>query len=90
MARTIVESTDDLAGAVVDIGLPDMSGYDVARRVRERLSSAQLKLIALTGFGQPDDVEDAFAAGFDDHFVIHEESNDKFGLFHLKSPCIAL
>lgn len=55
--------------ALVDIGLPDISGYDVARQVREKVPSENLTLIALTGYGQPADVEEAFAAGFDDHLV---------------------
>lgn len=55
--------------ALVDIGLPDASGYDVARRVRERLTKKDLKLIALTGYGQPSDVDEALASGFDDHIV---------------------
>lgn len=55
--------------ALVDIGLPDISGYEVARQVRQKVRSAELTLIALTGFGQPDDVGQAMAAGFDDHIV---------------------
>jgi len=55
--------------ALVDIGLPDMSGYELARQVRERLPNVDLKLIALTGYGQPADIEQALAAGFDDHIV---------------------
>lgn len=55
--------------AFVDIGLPDISGYEVATRVREKFASEQLKLIALTGYGQPRDIQDAIDAGFDDHFL---------------------
>ncbi len=55
--------------ALVDIGLPDMSGYDVARQVRKRVPDASLKLIALTGYGQPADIREAFASGFDAHLV---------------------
>ncbi|MEM9588012.1 MAG: chemotaxis protein CheB [Planctomycetota bacterium] len=55
--------------ALVDIGLPDINGYDVARRVRERVPSRSLTLIALTGYGQPSDIQEAVAAGFDDHIV---------------------
>src|SRR5436305_9655511 len=42
--------------AIVDIGLPDMDGYEVARRVRAALGSG-ITLVALTGYGQPDDCE---------------------------------
>ncbi|HBN74880.1 MAG TPA: hypothetical protein DD473_03470, partial [Planctomycetaceae bacterium] len=46
-----------------------MSGYNVARQVRKRLPNENLKLIALTGYGQPSDVEKALESGFDDHIV---------------------
>ena len=52
--------------AVIDIGLPGMDGYELARRVRETAGS-RVCLVALTGYGQPEDRERARAAGFDDH-----------------------
>lgn len=55
--------------ALIDIGLPGLSGYEVARQVRESLDNDETYLIALTGYGQPKDVQAAFAAGFDDHMV---------------------
>jgi two-component system CheB/CheR fusion protein len=56
--------------AIVDLGLPDMSGLEVARRARASLgSSVAMKLIALTGFGQQKDREAATEAGFDHHLV---------------------
>jgi signal transduction histidine kinase/CheY-like chemotaxis protein len=54
--------------ALVDIGLPILDGYDVARRVRERLGSSVL-LVALTGYGQPEDRKRALKAGFDAHLT---------------------
>ncbi|HKU84746.1 MAG TPA: ATP-binding protein [Casimicrobiaceae bacterium] len=54
--------------AIVDIGLPDMSGYDVARRIRAELDGA-ITLVALTGYGQPEDRQRALSAGFDVHLV---------------------
>jgi signal transduction histidine kinase len=51
--------------AIVDIGLPGMTGYELARRLRAR--NAELRLIALTGYGQTADVDAARAAGFDAH-----------------------
>jgi CheY-like chemotaxis protein len=51
---------------IVDIGLPELDGYSVARRVREALGGA-VYLIALTGYGQPDDRRRAAEAGFDVH-----------------------
>jgi two-component system CheB/CheR fusion protein len=55
--------------ALVDIGLPDMDGYEVARNLRCRNSSQRTTLIALTGFGRAGDREAALAAGFDAHLV---------------------
>ena len=51
---------------IIDIGLPELDGYSVARRVREALGEA-VYLIALTGYGQPDDRRRAAEAGFDIH-----------------------
>ena len=55
--------------ALVDIGLPEMDGYKVARQVRKQLDSSEVHLIALTGYGQGKDRQRAFAAGFDEHLV---------------------
>jgi CheY-like chemotaxis protein len=50
-----------------DIGLPDIDGMEVARRLRARDVLAGTRLIALTGYGQAEDVRQAIAAGFDAH-----------------------
>jgi CheY-like chemotaxis protein len=55
--------------ALIDIGLPDVDGYQVARRIRSSGTRDQMLLIALTGYGQPEDVRRALAAGFDAHVV---------------------
>jgi CheY-like chemotaxis protein len=54
---------------VLDIGLPDMSGYDVARELRQPERAAPLTLIALTGWGTQDDKRRAMEAGFDVHLT---------------------
>jgi signal transduction histidine kinase len=54
--------------AVLDIGLPSMDGHELARRFRQRFG-AGCRLIALTGYGQPDDRERSSAAGFAAHLV---------------------
>jgi CheY-like chemotaxis protein len=54
--------------AVIDLGLPGMDGYEVARRLRAG-GRDDLSLIALTGYGQPADRQAALAAGFDAHVV---------------------
>ncbi|HEX2162650.1 MAG TPA: response regulator [Thermoanaerobaculia bacterium] len=65
--------------ALVDIGLPDMDGYEVARELRRRFNS-QLTLIALTGYGQPDDRRKALEAGFDLHLVKPVDPQQLFDL----------
>lgn len=55
--------------AVVDIGLPDMDGYAVARKIRALPVLQNMTLIALTGYGQEADRQRAMAAGFDSHLV---------------------
>jgi CheY-like chemotaxis protein len=55
--------------AVVDIGLPGMNGYEVARRLRLPGIDGPALLIALTGYGQKDDQLKSREAGFDHHFV---------------------
>ena len=55
--------------AVLDIGMPDLSGYDVARALRREPWAATLRLIALTGWGQQQDRQQALEAGFDHHLV---------------------
>jgi len=65
--------------ALVDIGLPDMDGYEVARELRRRFDS-QLTLIALTGYGQPDDRRKALEAGFDLHLVKPVDPQQLFDL----------
>lgn len=62
----ISETHPDIA--IIDIGMPGMDGYEVAKRVREALEG-HILLIALTGFGQADDRERAAAAGFDEHLT---------------------
>ncbi|MDB5939875.1 MAG: Protein-glutamate methylesterase, partial [Polaromonas sp.] len=54
---------------LLDIGLPRMNGYEVARTLRGLSSTSQSTLIAITGYGQPEDVASALAAGFDRHLV---------------------
>jgi CheY-like chemotaxis protein len=54
--------------AVLDIGMPGRSGYDVARELRAR-RGAELRLIALTGWGTEGDVQRARDAGFDHHLT---------------------
>lgn len=54
---------------LLDIGMPGMTGFEVARRLRERPDSAGLRLVALTGYGQDEDRRRTSEAGFDAHLV---------------------
>ncbi len=54
---------------LIDIGLPGLNGYAVARKLRASPRTADALLVALTGYGQAEDRDEAFAAGFDDHLL---------------------
>ena len=65
--HTASQQKPDLA--IVDIGLPEMTGYEVARRLRADAATATMGLIAITGYGQEQDRKNALAASFDYHLV---------------------
>lgn len=54
---------------IIDIGMPDLNGYETARRIREKDWGKRALLLALTGWGQQDDKQRARDAGFDRHFT---------------------
>jgi len=54
---------------LLDIGMPGMDGYEVARRIRTASSAGDAMLIALTGWGQEEDIQHSAVAGFDHHLV---------------------
>ncbi|MGK5015093.1 MULTISPECIES: ATP-binding response regulator [unclassified Janthinobacterium] len=64
--RTL-EFTPDIV--FLDIGLPDMSGYEVAGKLRQLPIPQQFLLVALTGYGQEHDRQTALQAGFNEHFA---------------------
>jgi signal transduction histidine kinase/ActR/RegA family two-component response regulator len=72
-AETIVERRPDLA--LVDIGLPGIDGYEVAARVRHSLGG-QVVLVAVSGFGLPEDKRKALDAGFDEHITKPADVSD--------------
>ena len=55
--------------ALVDIGLPEIDGYEIARRVRASDIGHQVRLVAVTGYGRTDDHHAILQAGFDEHLV---------------------
>lgn len=68
-AEAVQQATPPLDVALIDIGLPDVDGYDVARRIRATAHGKSAYLIALTGYGQAEDRRRAEEAGFDTHLV---------------------
>jgi CheY-like chemotaxis protein len=55
--------------ALIDIGLPGLDGNEVARRIRAVFGTDHMSLIAMTGYGQPEDRRRALQAGFDSYLV---------------------
>jgi len=66
LARASIELPDV---CLLDIGLPDMDGHELARRLRARPETANTVLIAVTGYGQENDIENSLAAGFNHHLT---------------------
>jgi CheY-like chemotaxis protein len=73
LARARTEHPDVL---LLDIGLPDMDGYELARRLRAQPENAHATLVALTGYGQNQDREEAQQAGFDHYLVKPADLNE--------------
>ncbi|MGZ5083388.1 MAG: response regulator, partial [Usitatibacter sp.] len=75
--RVVYNGADALATAArfnpdfafLDIGMPKVHGYEVARRLREQPATCECVLVAVTGWGQEDDRNRAREAGFDRHLV---------------------
>jgi signal transduction histidine kinase/ActR/RegA family two-component response regulator len=64
---------------ILDIGLPGMSGYDVARALRRNQHGEELELIALTGWGSQEDKQRAMEAGFDVHLTKPVDAEKLYG-----------
>jgi len=77
VVETAVDGADGLAKlaefhpdiALVDVGLPGMDGYELARTARSRPETRDIRLVAITGYGQAKDRQDALDAGFDLHLA---------------------
>lgn len=68
-AIAVAVTGDHIDACLLDIGLPDMDGNDLARQLREVPSTASAMLIAITGYGQDIDRQKATQSGFDHHYV---------------------
>jgi DNA-binding response OmpR family regulator len=64
--RVVLQAKPDLA--LVDLGLPGIDGFEVAKGIRAELGE-NVVLVAVSGFGQPDDKRRALEAGFDEHIT---------------------
>jgi len=71
--QTVIDSRPDLA--LIDLGLPGMDGFGVAERVRQELGDAVV-LVAVSGFGQPDDKRRALESGFEEHITKPADVHD--------------
>jgi CheY-like chemotaxis protein len=77
VVETAVDGTDGLAKlaqfhpdiALIDVGLPGMDGYELARVARSRPEMRDIRLVAITGYGQAKDRQRALDAGFDLHLA---------------------
>ncbi|HEU0201977.1 MAG TPA: ATP-binding protein [Burkholderiaceae bacterium] len=65
--ETVLSTRPDLA--LIDIDLPTLDGYEIVRRLRASFEAPPPLLVAMTGYGQPEDRRRAFDAGFDDHLT---------------------
>jgi CheY-like chemotaxis protein len=54
---------------LLDIGMPELNGYEAAAKIREANPASPVKLVAVTGWGQHSDKARALACGFDHHFT---------------------
>jgi len=68
--------------AIIDVGLPGMNGFDVARRLRRARTRESLYMVALTGYGQTADRKAALEAGFDEHLVKPVQAEVLLKLLH--------
>ena len=71
----------------LDIGMPGMDGYEVARRLRQQSGHERVLLVAVTGWGQEEDRRRSFAAGFDRHLVKPVEPKDVTDLLAALPAC---
>jgi CheY-like chemotaxis protein len=62
--------------ALLDIGMPLMDGYSAAKRICEKWGTRRPRLVAMTGFGQPEDRQRAFDAGFERHLIKPVDSEE--------------
>jgi CheY-like chemotaxis protein len=92
----VVHTTQDGAGAIalarsvqpdfllLDIGMPKLNGYEVARHIRMQPWGREMRLVAITGWGQPEDRSRALKAGFDYHLTKPVPLEDLIDILHAR------
>jgi two-component system, sensor histidine kinase len=78
--------------AFIDVGLPGLDGYEIARRFRAEAPAADshhVLLVALTGYGTPDALERSRCAGFDHHLIKPVNPEALYRLLNSKEPTVA-
>jgi CheY-like chemotaxis protein len=71
---------------ILDIGMPGMDGYELARRLRAQPACREALYIALTGYGQAGDREQTRQAGFDHHFVKPVDAGQLLAVLRQRAP----
>lgn len=74
-------TTEAFDACLLDIGLPEMDGYELAARLKESPGTASSLLIAVTGYGQEQDRNQSLEAGFAYHFVKPLDASELFSIF---------
>jgi len=72
--------------ALIDIGMPDMDGYGIAKRIRQLPGGTHTILVAVTGWTRPDDKRQAYACGFDLHVAKPVDLPTLKGLLAILEP----
>lgn len=85
--RAAVEAAADFEPQLVllDIGMPHLNGYDACRQIRAQANGAARTVVALTGWGQPQDMRHSREAGFDHHLVKPVDMEALTGLIQAKA-----
>ena len=82
-AAEALQKLDGFTPEVVfsDISMPGMNGYELAERLRADERCREAYLVAMTGYGQPEDRENALSAGFNEHVLKPAELDDLQAMF---------
>jgi DNA-binding response OmpR family regulator len=81
-----IASEDKPDVVLLDIGMPEVTGYDVARAIRREAWGRNMRLIALTGWGQAEHRRRSLEVGFDDHLVKPVELDVLENVLQLGTP----